>query len=137
MRRAALPVLLAVVVDVAAILALAVGGRASHSADSPLTAVVGIVWPFAVGLAVGWLVLRAWRRPLAPWPVGVGLWVGTWGVAMVLRAATGAGLAPAFLVVSAAFLGATLVGWRLLAPAVTHVRQRRARDEVVRSTVGG
>ena len=117
-------VALALVLDVVAVLALATGGRAAHSADSPVTAVVTIAWPFLVGLAVGWVLLRAWRHPFAPWPTGLVLWVSTWVVGMALRWATGEGLATAFLVVSAAFLLATLVGWRLVALLVRRVRRR-------------
>ncbi|MEV7960668.1 DUF3054 domain-containing protein [Oerskovia paurometabola] len=117
-------VALAVVLDVVAVLAFATGGRATHSADSPLTAILTIAWPFLVGLAVGWVLLRAWRWPLAAWPTGVVLWVTTWVVGMALRWGTGEGLATAFLVVSAAFLLATLVGWRLVALLVLKVRGR-------------
>lgn len=115
-------VTLAAVLDVVAVLAFAAGGRATHSADSPLTGVLTIAWPFLVGLAAGWVLLRAWRRPLAAWPTGLVLWVTTWVVGMALRGATGEGLATAFLVVSAAFLVATLVGWRLVALLVRAVR---------------
>jgi hypothetical protein len=118
-------VALAVVLDVVAVLAFAAGGRATHSADSPLTAVLTIAWPFLVGLVVGWVLLRAWRRPLAAWPTGLILWVTTWVVGMALRGATGEGLATAFLVVSAAFLLATLVGWRLVASLVLRGRGGR------------
>lgn len=118
-------VALAVVLDVVAVLAFAAGGRATHSADSPLTAVLSIAWPFLVGLAAGWVLLRAWRRPIAAWPTGLVLWVTTWVVGMALRWATGEGLATAFLVVSAAFLLATLVGWRLVALLVVTLRGRR------------
>jgi len=119
-------VTLAVVLDVVSVLVFAAGGRATHSADSPLSAVAGIAWPFLVGLAVAWVVLRAWRRPLAPWPVGVGAWALTWAVGMALRAATGESLAVPFLVVSALFLLATLVGWRLVATLVARLRAARA-----------
>ncbi len=124
--RASGAVALAIVLDVVSVVAFAAGGRASHAADSPLSAVAGIAWPFLVGLAVAWVVLRAWRRPLAPWPVGVGTWALTWGVGMALRTATDAGLAVPFLVVSALFLAATLVGWRLVAALVLHLRHRAA-----------
>ncbi|MFB8227663.1 DUF3054 domain-containing protein [Cellulosimicrobium sp. NPDC055967] len=125
-RTTAGVVTLAVVLDVVSVLVFAAGGRATHSADSPLTAVAGIAWPFLAGLAVAWVVLRAWRRPLVPWPVGVGAWALTWAVGMALRAATGEGLAVPFLVVSALFLLATLVGWRLVATLVTRLRAARA-----------
>ncbi|MHA7134071.1 DUF3054 domain-containing protein [Oerskovia turbata] len=118
-------VTLAAVLDVVAVLAFAAGGRATHSADSPLTGVLTIAWPFLVGLAAGWVLLRAWRRPLAAWSTGAVLWVTTWVVGMALRWATGEGLATAFLVVSAAFLLATLVGWRLVALLVLRIRGAR------------
>jgi hypothetical protein len=118
-------VALAAVLDVVAVLAFAAGGQATHSADSPLTGVLTIAWPFLAGLAVGWVLLRAWRRPLTPWSTGAVLWVTTWGVGMALRWATGEGLATAFLVVSAAFLLATLVGWRLVALLVLRIRGAR------------
>ncbi len=118
-------VALAVVLDVVAVLAFAAGGRATHSADSPLAAVLTIAWPFLVGLAVGWVLLRAWRSPLTAWPTGLVLWVTTWVVGMALRWATGEGLATAFLVVSAGFLLATLVGWRLVALLVLRLRGGR------------
>ncbi|RXR26226.1 DUF3054 domain-containing protein [Oerskovia turbata] len=114
-------VALALVLDVVAVLAFAAGGQAAHSAGSPLAAVLTIAWPFLVGLAVGWVLLRAWRRPLSAWSTGLVLWVTTWVVGMALRWATGEGLATAFLVVSAAFLLATLVGWRLVALLVLRV----------------
>ncbi|MEK8228481.1 DUF3054 domain-containing protein [Oerskovia sp. M15] len=111
--------------DVVAVLAFAAGGRATHSEDSPLAAVLTIAWPFLVGLGAGWVLLRAWRWPLAAWPTGVVLWITTWVVGMALRWATGEGLATPFLVVSAAFLLATLVGWRLVALLVLTIRSRR------------
>ena len=117
-------VALAVVLDVVAVLAFAAGGQATHSADSPLVGVLSIAWPFLVGLAAGWVLLRAWRRPFAAWSTGLVLWITTWVVGMALRWATGEGLATPFLVVSAAFLLATLVGWRLVALLVLKVRGR-------------
>ena len=118
-------VALAVVLDVVAVLAFAAGGQATHSADSPLVGVLSIAWPFLVGLAAGWVLLRAWRRPFAAWSTGLVLWITTWVVGMALRWATGEGLATPFLVVSAAFLLATLVGWRLVALLVVALRARR------------
>jgi len=76
-------------------------------------------------VAVGWLVARAWRRPLALWPTAVAVWAATWAVGMLLRLATGQGIAPSFQVVAAVFLGLGLVGWRALAWVVA--RRRPAR----------
>jgi hypothetical protein len=43
---------------------------------------------------------------------------------MLFRVVSGQGTAPAFIGVALAFLGLFLLGWRLLAQAVTGVRSR-------------
>lgn len=103
---------IAFAVDVLCVVGFAAGGRAMHDADGPSSAVLTIAWPFLVGLAVGWIVSRAWRRPVNVVPVGAVIWIATWGVGIALRAATGEGIAPAFLIVSALFLAIVLLGWR-------------------------
>lgn len=103
------------VVDAVAVVVFAAVGRRSHAEGVDLAGVLATAWPFLAGLAVAWLALRAHRRSRAVWPTGVGVWLLTWGVGMALRAATSAGTATAFMLVAAAFLGATLVGWRALA----------------------
>jgi FtsH-binding integral membrane protein len=72
------------------------------------------VWPFLAGLAVGWVITRAWRRPQAIVGVGVGVWVSTVAVGMVLRVVSGQGIATAFVFVALAFLGLFMLGWRAL-----------------------
>jgi hypothetical protein len=111
----------AAVVDVVVVLVFVVIGRASHEEGLGLAGFAGTAWPFLVGLGVGWGVTRAWRAPERVWPVGVGVWVVTWGVGMLLRAVSGQGTAVAFLVVAAVFLGIVLLGWRGTA---VRVRQR-------------
>ena len=54
----------------------------------------------------------------------VGAWLGAVGLGMLFRAVSGQGTAPAFIGVALAFLGLLLLGWRLLAQAVTGVRSR-------------
>jgi hypothetical protein len=115
---------LAVVLDCCCVLVFVVIGRASHTKGESLAGVASTAWPFLAGLAGGWLVTaalagRAWRshllRPYLLWPAGVGAWLGTVALGMVLRVVSGQGTAIAFIVVALVFLGLFLLGWRVLA----------------------
>ncbi len=58
-------------------LAFVLIGRHAHDhGDSP-AGVWHTAWPFLAGLAIGVLVTRAWRQPLAIVPAGLGAWLGT------------------------------------------------------------
>jgi hypothetical protein len=70
--------------------------------------------PFLLGLAIGLLAVRAWRRPLALVPTGLGAWLGAAAVGMVIRVLAGQGTAAAFIVVALAFLGLFILGWRIV-----------------------
>ena len=48
---------------------------------------------------------RFWRRPTALVPTGLGVWLGTVAVGMILRVLAGQGTAFAFILVALAFLG--------------------------------
>lgn len=110
--------------DVVWVVVFAAIGRRSHDEhDGPLAA-LGTAWPFLAGVVVGWLLVRAWRRPLRPWPTGAIVWASTWAVGMLLRLATDQGIAPSFQVVAAVFLGLGILGWRLVR---AWVAGRRAR----------
>lgn len=106
--------------DVAAVLVFVIIGRASHHDGGGLAGLASTAWPFLAGLAVGELATRAWRRPFALIPTGVGAWLGTVVIGMALRVVAGQGTAAAFIAVALAFLGLFLLGWRLLSMAVTH-----------------
>ena len=106
---------LAVVLDCCCVLVFVVIGRASHTKGESLAGIASTAWPFLAGLAAGWLAARTWRRPFVLWPGGVGAWLGTVAVGMVLRVVAGQGTAFAFIVVALVFLGLFLLGWRALA----------------------
>ena len=106
---------LAVLADICCVLVFVVVGRANHHAGETLAGVTSTAWPFLAGLAVGEVATRAWRRPLALVPTGVGVWAGTVAGGQVLRVISGQGTAVAFIVVSVLFLGLFLLGWRLVA----------------------
>jgi Protein of unknown function (DUF3054) len=105
----------AAVLDVASVLVFVVIGRASHDHGESLPGVASTAWPFLAGLGVGWLVARAWRRPMALVPSGLAAWLATVAVGMVLRVVAGQGTAVSFIVVALCFLALFLLGWRLLA----------------------
>jgi hypothetical protein len=115
---------LAVLADVFCVLVFVVIGRASHQAGEGIAALAGTAWPFLAGLAIGEVATRAWRRPAALLPTGVGVWLATVGAGQLLRVISGPGTDVAFVIVSAAFLGLFLLGWRLAARRVPAIRSR-------------
>ncbi|UYP18564.1 DUF3054 domain-containing protein [Rhodococcus sp. Z13] len=118
----------ALAIDVVLVVVFAALGRSSHNEILDLVGLAGTAWPFLGGLTVGWF-LTAWLYrdkfdAFAAVPTGLLVWVSTLVVGMLLRAVTGQGTATAFIIVATCFLGAFLVGWRLLAAVV----QRRKVD---------
>ena len=116
----------AIAVDAVLVLAFVVIGRASHHDGDSLAGIVSTAWPFLAGLAIGEAATRAWRRPAALVPTGVGVWLATVGFGQALRAVSGQGTDVAFIGVSAAFLGLFLLGWRAVAGRVPAARSHPA-----------
>ena len=108
-RRAAALALLA---DAACVLAFAAVGRRSHEEGLSVAGVFETAWPFLSGTALGWLVIRGWRRPTVLVPTGVAVWVATVVVGMALRKATSQGTAVSFVVVASLVTAILLLGWR-------------------------
>lgn len=113
----------ALVLDLACVLALAVGGKSTHDAGDSVWVVLAIGWPFALAAAVAHGLL-AWRGSPTHqwWPAGVVVVAVTYAFGMLLRALSGRGLAPGFLVVAAIFLVVTMLGWRLVMRLVARRR---------------
>jgi hypothetical protein len=103
----------AAVLDVCCVLVFVVIGRASHAKGESIGGIASTTWPFLTGLAVGWVAVRAWRRPASLLPAGVGAWLGTVAIGMILRVVSGQGTAFAFICVALAFLALFQLGWRL------------------------
>ncbi len=80
-----------------------------------------------VALALGWLVTGVWRAPLALVRTGLPLWAITVVLGMILRAASGQGIAIAFVIVAAITLAVFLLGWRAIALLIVRSRRRAAR----------
>ena len=94
---------IAAVLDVLLIFIFVLIGRASHGEG--LLGVLNTAWPFCLGLALGWVVGRVWRRPMQVWFSGVLLWMTTIVVAMLVRAVIGQGVQLSFVIVTTVVLG--------------------------------
>jgi Protein of unknown function (DUF3054) len=114
-------IVLALLLDVALILAFAALGRASHGGEI-LAGLWRTAWPFLAGLTLGWLVTLAWHAPAAPLRTGLGLWGATVVGGMLLRAASRQGTAVPFILVAALTLLVGLVGWRAVVALVSRRR---------------
>jgi Protein of unknown function (DUF3054) len=102
-------------VDVVGVLVFCAVGRRSHDEGLNVTGIAVTAWPFLTGTVVGWLVTRGWRRPTAVVPTGVVVWLSTVIIGMLLRKATGAGVAASFVVVASTVTALLLLGWRVAA----------------------
>ncbi|ONM46590.1 DUF3054 domain-containing protein [Nocardia donostiensis] len=109
-----------IAVDLLLVVVFCMIGRRSHE-EAVLAGLLYTVWPFAAGLALGWviaIVLDRRRGGDAPfdgtrlWPTGVVIWVTTVIAGMLLRVVSGQGTAFSFFLVAGAVLAFFLLGWR-------------------------
>ena len=105
--------ILAALADAVGVLVFCTVGRRSHAEGLTVAGVAETAWPFLVGTAVGWLLVRGWRRPTAIAPTGVVVWASTVVIGMLLRKATSTGIAVSFVVVASAATAVLLLGWRV------------------------
>ena len=112
--------------DVVLVLVFVLTGRRSHDEGFTLAGTATTAWPFLAGLLVGWLVFRVWRSPRRVVWGGVGVWIATVTVGMLLRVISGQGTAPSFVIVATVVLAAFLLGWRGIAVLVVRSRATAA-----------
>ncbi|WP_406234499.1 DUF3054 domain-containing protein [Nocardia sp. NBC_01009] len=99
-------------------------GRRSHD-EAVLTGLLKTLWPFAIGLAIGWVIAIVVSSRMsgaaerdgrfdgtALWPTGILVWLGTLCGGMLLRVVGGQGTAISFVLVAATVLALFLLGWR-------------------------
>ncbi len=118
------PALLAFAVDAAWLVLFAALGRRTHDEGGAIAGTLVVAAPLVAGWALGGLAVRLAHDPLSPRRAALA-WAVALPVGMALRAATGRGLAPAFLLVALAFGAVALIGWRA---AVAAARQWRIRS---------
>jgi hypothetical protein len=124
----------AIVLDLVLITALSVLARAMYGFDIGYVVTVYTAWPFLAGALLGWLVARAWRRPLELASTGIPIWLLTVAVGVALRLATGEPARIPFVIVATLLLGVALLGWRAIAKRVA---LRHARRVLARVTAPG
>ena len=113
------------VFDAAVVISFAVIGREDHGFVSDAWDYLRVAAPFLFGLAASVLVTRAWRHPVDI-RTGLALAVGTLVLGTILRRFVwDNGTAPTFIAVTAAYLLAGMVGWRLVAAAIRWIVQQR------------
>jgi Protein of unknown function (DUF3054) len=116
----------AIGLDVFVVILFVAIGRRNHDESSAFVDVIETGAPFLIGLAVGWLAVRAWKRPTALL-TGVAIWPVTVLVGMIARRGLfDRGTATSFVVVATLFLVACLVGWRAIARVVDGRRRRQS-----------
>jgi hypothetical protein len=125
MRPGAGPITAAAAADACCVLAFVAIGRHAHGHGDSIAGIWYTAWPFLAGLAIGLIAVRAWRRPLAVRPAGLGAWLGAAGAGMAIRVLAGQGTAAAFIAVAAAFLALFLLGWRVVLVTGRHMRHAR------------
>ncbi|MEV2225504.1 DUF3054 domain-containing protein [Nocardia vinacea] len=121
--------LVPLVVDALLVILFCAIGRRSHD-EAVLTGLLKTVWPFAIGLAIGWVVAAAVASRVsgekkavrfdgtALWPTGVLVWLSTLCGGMLLRVISGQGTAFSFIIVAACVLALFLLGWRTAIRAI-------------------
>lgn len=107
-------VLIAAALDVASVLLFVTVGRRNHNEGTAIDGVITVATPFLIALGIGWLVTKAWRRPMSL-RIGAIVWMTTVVVGLLLRNLVfDRGTAAAFVIVATLFLGAVLLGWRVI-----------------------
>ena len=112
---------IAAAIDAGVVTTFVAIGRRNHDEDPGVIGLLSTAAPFLVGLAVGWLVTKAWADPM-PVRKGLIIWPITVAVGMIGRRLTGDGTALSFVIVATVFLGVTLIGWRAASLAIVAKR---------------
>ena len=100
--------------DGIAVLVFVAIGRSAHRHGLGLGGIASTLWPFAVGLGCGWLVVLATRQNPTRLAPGAEIAVLTVALGMMLRVISGQGTALAFILVALGFLGAAMILWRFV-----------------------
>ena len=103
-----------IVIDILVVVLFVGIGRSNHHHGESLSGIVSTTWPFAVGLAIGWLIVLVRHQNGISLGAGVEIVLATVAAGMILRVIAGQGTAFAFVVVAVVFLGALMLGLRFV-----------------------
>lgn len=104
----------AYLIDFISVLVFVTIGRHTHKDGNTVSGTFTTLWPFAVGLLIGWLLVSRTHRIATTKTSGLIIALSAVLVGMILRVISGEGIALAFVIVATAFLSFCLVGWRAL-----------------------
>jgi len=104
----------AYLIDLISVLVFVTIGRHTHKDGNTVSGTFTTLWPFAVGLLIGWLLVSRTHRIATTKTSGLIIALSAVLVGMILRVISGQGIALAFVIVATAFLSFCLVGWRAL-----------------------
>ena len=125
---------LAPAADVAVLVVFVAIGRRTHHEGSGVADFLRVLWPFLVGLGLGYAVTRLWSEPFA-WRRVVGTWLVTVATGEVLRLTVqDRPWKPGFLIVALVFIGLAMAAWRVITRVVLH---RFGRDRTACADRGG
>ena len=110
---------MAPLIDLVAVVVFVAIGRAHHDHGDALRGLISTSWPFALGLAVAWLVTIGRSHAGLGLRDGAVVVIVTVAIGMLARVLAGQGTAFAFILVALAFLGLEMEGWRLVARRVS------------------
>ncbi len=115
------------ILDAATVMSFVIIGRDTHGLAPDWGDTMRVAAPFLIALGIGIVATRAWRTPTGVL-TGLMLAASTVIVGIVLRQFVfDAGTARTFVILTAAWMTAWMVGWRLVAIPVARVlRGRRA-----------
>ena len=119
--------------DMAAVAVFVAIGRTVHAHGFSLVGFAATAWPFAAGVATGWFVLTVSHCPGPSLRGGITMCMFTVAIGMTLRVLSGQGTAFAFVLVALGFLGASMVGWRVLETLSRRWRRGRAIETLNKS----
>lgn len=113
-------IVIAAVADMAAIVVFVAIGRRNHHEGTAVDGIFTVAAPFLIALAVGWIVAKAWARPMQVEAAFI-IWPVTVAVGLVLRNLVfDRGTALPFIIVATLVTGLFLVGWRMIAARAAH-----------------
>ena len=120
--------------DVLSVMVFVVIGRRNHDEGSAVSGALETAAPFLIGVGVAWLIIRAWRWPMAVL-TGLAVWPITLLIGMMCRNLFwGRGTPASFVIVATIFLGLCFVGWRMAARALLRRRRQSSNSTAAAGT---
>jgi hypothetical protein len=118
--------LIYVALDVCVVLIFVVIGLHAHGHRETLGNLVSVSAPFLLGVVLAWALQYRRQKGRSLLRNGVEVWLITVVVGQVVRLIDGQGSALGFVLVTVGFLGACMLGWRLVVLGASRLGGRSA-----------